>query len=371
MDIPTNINTMIVSNVFIGIASASQFAHVFFLPELVPKKARGLAIGFCYTVALPGSALGPIIAKAFISNNPKSGWRWSYYLMLILTVITLTLLVLFYRPPTFEMLHVTKSKKQKIKELDVGGIILFSAGFILFLLGINWGGSLYPWKSAHVIASIVVGFFTVVAFCFYEAYIPRDPLIPVSLMRNREFMAILALACIGGMLYYSMTVIWPSICTLFTDNILYDGWLSLSVSGGFGLGTIICSITFGFGRVRWQLATAVIIFVAFTGAQAATTEYTKTQALIFSIIGLFFAGVVEGLVNATVSFTVNPEDIGLAVGVSNGLRILSGGIATAIYESILNNRQSILEAIEVPAAVIAAGLPESSLDSLLTAIKSS
>ncbi|OAG44818.1 hypothetical protein AYO21_00779 [Fonsecaea monophora] len=364
------INTMVASNVFVGTAAAAQFAHIFFLPELVPKKARGLAIGFCYTVAVPGSCFGPIIAKAFISRNPHDGWRWSYYLMIITTSITIALMYLYYHPPTFSMLHVTNTKMQKIKALDYGGIVLFSGGFILFLLGINWGGVFHLWKSAHVIACIVVGCLMIIGFCVYEAYIPSDPLIPLSIMKNTEFMMIVLVACAGGMIYYSMTVLWPTICTLFTDDILYNGWLSMSVSGGFSLGTIVCSITFGFGRVRWQLMAAVVIFVGFVGAEAATTQYTKNMSVAFAIVGLFFAGFTEGLVNATVSFTVPAEDIGLAVGVSNGLRVLAGGVATAIYNSIMANQQAKLHARDIPPAVLDAGLPRSSLATLMSVVAS-
>lgn len=51
--------------------------------------------------------------------------------------------------------------------MDFGGIVLFSGGLILFLLGLSWGGGLYPWNSAHVIATIVVGIVTLIAFVLY------------------------------------------------------------------------------------------------------------------------------------------------------------------------------------------------------------
>jgi hypothetical protein len=51
---------------------------------------------------------------------------------------------------------------------------LFTGGLILLLIGLNWGGSSYPWKSAHVIATIVVGFFTVIIFVFYSQSIQRS-----------------------------------------------------------------------------------------------------------------------------------------------------------------------------------------------------
>lgn len=52
--------------------------------------------------------------------------------------VAVTLLFLFYHPPSFEMLHEHKSKRQQIKELDYPGIVLWTAGLVLFLMGISW-----------------------------------------------------------------------------------------------------------------------------------------------------------------------------------------------------------------------------------------
>ena len=55
--------------------------------------------------------------------------------------------------------------------MDYGGIVLFSGGLILFLLGLSWGGGLYAWGSSHVIATLVVGIVTLIAFVLYG----KDP----------------------------------------------------------------------------------------------------------------------------------------------------------------------------------------------------
>lgn len=38
------------------------------------------------------------------------------------------------------MLHRDKTVKQMVLEFDFIGLVLFSAGMILFLIGLNWGG---------------------------------------------------------------------------------------------------------------------------------------------------------------------------------------------------------------------------------------
>lgn len=59
---------------------------------------------------------------------------------------------------------------QELKDLDYVGMFLFISGSLLFLMGLSWGGSSYPWDSAHVIATIVVGFCLCVAFVLYGKF---------------------------------------------------------------------------------------------------------------------------------------------------------------------------------------------------------
>ena len=42
---------------------------------------------------------------------------------------------IFYHPPVFHELHNKRSKWQEVKDIDIGGVILFLAGFVLLLLG--------------------------------------------------------------------------------------------------------------------------------------------------------------------------------------------------------------------------------------------
>ena len=38
---------------------------------------------------------------------------------------------------------------------------------VLLLMGLSWGGAVYPWRSAHVIVTIVLGFALGIAFVLY------------------------------------------------------------------------------------------------------------------------------------------------------------------------------------------------------------
>lgn len=65
------------------------------------------------------------------------------------------------------MLHMNRSKMEQLKRQDKIGILLFTGGLVVFLLGISWGGALYPWSSARVIVTTVVGGVTMILFALY------------------------------------------------------------------------------------------------------------------------------------------------------------------------------------------------------------
>ena len=121
-----------------GIAAAGQLSFQVVLGELVPNKMRGPIVTLCFLSSLPFAVFGPVIARSLILNTGQ-GWRWSYYMGVILEVITLVLYQFLYHPPRFDQLHEGKTRMQQFKELDFGGIVLFISGFVIFIIGLSWG----------------------------------------------------------------------------------------------------------------------------------------------------------------------------------------------------------------------------------------
>lgn len=179
-----NISTLIGASVFIGIAAAVQLSYTMIIGELVPIKDRGYWYAVTLVPVIPFAFFG-----AFLSHNFLliATWRWSYYLCIILQGIALILLAVSYFPPSFEKLHSVKSRKGLIKEIDYIGIFLWTLGVVLFLLGISWGGGQYPWKSAAVISTLVIGGVGILAFFVWEAKgNVTSPLLSLAILRAKS-----------------------------------------------------------------------------------------------------------------------------------------------------------------------------------------
>jgi hypothetical protein len=111
----------------------------------------------------------------------------------------------FVLPPKYHQLHVSgKSMLQQLQTLDYIGIFLYTLGLVLFLIGLNWGGSSYPWASAQVLCTTIIGLFVLATFGFWEAYTKIDyPFMPMRLFLNVKYDAIVACAAVGAMVYCS------------------------------------------------------------------------------------------------------------------------------------------------------------------------
>lgn len=158
-----NVGMLIASNGCNGFAAAGQLSFGIVLGELVPNKHRGPVMSFVFLTSLPFAVFGPVIARTMIKNIHE-GWRWSYYVGIVLNAVTLVLYQFLYRPPTFAQLHIGKTRMQQTKRLDWVGMFLFTAGCVLFLVGLSWGGTAYPWKSGEVICTLLIGITTLACF---------------------------------------------------------------------------------------------------------------------------------------------------------------------------------------------------------------
>ena len=204
-----SVNVLIGGNTIMGLASAAQMSFPYLVTEIVPINWRFYSMGYVYTIAIPFTAIGPVISQSFVST--PSGWRGIYYMFIAINIAAAIAFFLFYYPPNFDIKHSADklTKKQIIKDFDYVGLILFTGGLLVFLLGLEWGGSLHPWKSSWVIASIVVGGLAVIAFCFWEAYAPiKEPLVPPHLFKSWSWFATVMTLSLGVSLVSKSIILW-------------------------------------------------------------------------------------------------------------------------------------------------------------------
>jgi hypothetical protein len=225
------------------------------------------------------------------------------------------------------------------------------------------------------------------------------PFMPPRLFKHAGFVAIVVNAAVASMVYYSFTVLWPTIISsIYTTDSIQVGLQSSVVGGGILLGQIIGGMALGFlPGVKYQCIIASCLAISFITPLSALGPDTWEMTIALGVlgcIGLFYpsllfssierglaglvwsdnylaVGYIENITFPGVTLVVEPQDIGLATGVLGSLRALGGAIAQAVYVSVLDNElQKNIPAYVGPAAT-SAGLPESSLTALLSALSAS
>lgn len=275
-----SIPQLIAGSSIIGLAGSAQLSFHFIIGELVPMKFRFPSIAFLFVFCIPASGFSPAIANAIIANT-SVGWRGLYYILIAANGASIILWVIFYHPPTFHMKHENQTKRYFIKNLDYGGIILYSAGLLLLLLGLSWGGNVYPWKSAHVIATVVIGVLSLVAFALYESYMPlKEPLVPMHLFRNGPWVASITLLGLGAGVYYALALIWPAYVAVAYDggDRIYGGLLSslhgCAIISGQIVGGLLAK---PLGKVKLQATFTYLLGGIFLACELAPRLFCSTE----------------------------------------------------------------------------------------------
>ncbi|ERT01322.1 hypothetical protein HMPREF1624_02566 [Sporothrix schenckii ATCC 58251] len=367
----TNVRTLIGASALVGLGQATQLLYPMLLQEIVPNKYRGVSQGLLSLAIFPTIALGPAFAR-FMAANPALGWRALYWLDAITVGLSFVLFALCYFPPGFRELQGGRTTRRSIlKHIDYGGFLLYAGGLVCLLLALAWGGSTYPWRSATVVALLVVGVVTLVLFALYEIYMPlHTPLLPMELFKIKNFVVAVVVGSCGQMSWYALNLLWPyHIQNLYTTDNSKVGWMSCIT----GIALATGELTMGFfcrkgGRIRLQMIVCVALYTAFSGIMAVANQHRESLAVgMITTIG-FCVGWIELITIVVAALVVPPDQIGTGSAFFASTRATTSTIVTSIYVAIYNNRYPALMKPDITKAVEAAGLPASSLTRLFDAI---
>jgi MFS family permease len=171
-----------------------------FLGSTYKNSKRKNMVMSCFGIGAPvGGALGYFIAGVCVV---ALDWRAVQFFLTILFGI-LAILVIFFIPNDKKV--DIKHCKNVFLNLDYGGalISLTSFTFICFSLT-NVDATENRWRTPYIIALLVVGVALIPAFAIYELYIPKNPLMPMQLYKNKNFCLCMIIATFSWLLFQGM-----------------------------------------------------------------------------------------------------------------------------------------------------------------------
>jgi MFS family permease len=339
------------------------------LVDAFPPRQRGLALGINTMAAIGGQFIGLILGGLFADIN----WRLIFWINVPIGIIgTLW---------GFYSLKDTNAPK-KHGRIDWVGNILFAAGLILFLVGINdgiqpYGTSLMAWGSPKVLLELAAGLVFLAIFYLVEKRV-KMPMFDFSLFRIRPFAAGVSaslLSAIGRGGLQFMLIIWlqgiwlPLHGYSFESTPLWAGIFMLPITVGFLVtGPIAGILSDRFGQRGFAAFGMVLGAATFFGLMMLQADFDYP---VFALL-LLLNGVGSGLFsspNATMIMNGVPAaERGQASGVRattmNAGQVLSIGVfftlmIIGLAISLPHSMETGLVSQGLPAAVAAhvASLP--------------
>ncbi|KAI7880644.1 MFS general substrate transporter [Lichtheimia hyalospora FSU 10163] len=212
-----------------------------------------------------GSPVGGFITDFF-------GWRYCFKINIIPFLLILYVYVFHmrnYKVPSMNQVP-GDTWMERIKWVDFGGSLLFCMGNTSLCATLVLGGNTYDWCHPLVLSIVALAVISYLSLAFYECYIPRNPLVPLHLLRNRTVVH----GCIGL-------------------------WLLCSVTGGTGVSMPQYYLgVLGFTTSKTGLYIMIFTFGSACGSYLAGRGFTQryTKGEFHKIAVIFTSTVVAGMV---------------------------------------------------------------------------
>lgn len=205
---------LIIGRAFQGAAGGGLIllVHVC-IADMFSLRQRSLLMGLTEGIWALAGGIGPILGGVFAS---LVNWRWccefdvsgqNYMIWMLTNLVWINLpisglagiLILIF----LDVKHEHTSFVDGMKALDWLGLFTFLGCTLMILLGLDFGGVLFPWDSAKIIALLVVGGVMIFAFVYSEAKFAKYPLIPMSLFKTKTNIATFLVVFFHGFVSYS------------------------------------------------------------------------------------------------------------------------------------------------------------------------
>ncbi|KAL1860425.1 hypothetical protein Daus18300_009198 [Diaporthe australafricana] len=341
----------------------------------LPSEKRPMNTGIISSMYGIASVAGPLLGGVFAD---KATWRWCFFINLPIGAIAVTVIVLVFQPPEQTTHKHNEPLMTRINHFDPIGTIIFIPAIVCLLLGLQWGGTTYPWGSGRVVALFALAGVLLAVFVAVQAWKQGDATVPPHIGRKRSVWSSAVFSfCLGAaqvvLIYYAVQGVSAVESGLRVLPLLISGVVLALLSGvlvtvlGYFtpimiLGTVLMSIGaglsstwqpdtrspawigyqilfgvgFGMGLQQPMLAVQMVLDSADIGIGCALITFLQSLggALFVSVGNTVFS---NQLLTALIKYTpeVNPPDV-LSAGATNFREVLPTEVLSGVIRSYNN-----------------------------------
>ena len=331
-----NMDELIAFRALQGIGGGGLMALVFtIIGQIVSPAERGKYQGYFTATFMFAMVIGPLIGGFFTDRGHLfgvTGWRWIFYVNLPIGAVALVVIS--------AVLHVKETQvKHKIDYVGSALITLAACALLLATqLGANGQDS---WGSWQVVSLLAVGIVLTVFFCFWEAKIASEPIIPMRLFRNRVFSVANAMALVVGITMMG-SLVYLSVYLQFVAGYspTKAGLALLPMMLGVGPAAMITGITISkIGKYKpFPIAGSGIAVIGMFLMSRMGVNTSATERGVYMLILGLGLGMTMPVLTLAVQNALPFKDIGTGTSSNLFFRNMGSSFGTAIFGAILSNR---------------------------------
>jgi len=299
--------------------------------DIFPPDKRGKWQGAIGAIFGLSSIVGPTIGGWIVDN---SSWHWVFFVNLpvgILAAITI-----------FSGLKGERRLKDKVV-IDYPGAVTLILGAVCLLLGLNLGGTEYPWTSWQILGLFIASAVFLLAFMLVERK-AEEPILSLDLFRSRVFTIANVIGFLMGLGMFGSIMFLPlflqgvvGVSATSSGNTMIPMMMAMVLASIIG-GQLITKVTFR------DMFMAGMIFMTVGFYLLSTMTVTTTQLVAISYI--ITLGLGMGLIMPTVTIAVQdafpPQLRGVATSSTQFFRSIGGTLGMVVLGAVMNHQSSAL-----------------------------
>jgi EmrB/QacA subfamily drug resistance transporter len=300
------------------------------IADIVPAKDRGKYMGPLGAVFGLSAVAGPLLGGFFVDHLT---WEWAFYINIPIGIAAFAI----------AWFTLTLPNKKAEKRIDVLGVILLSAATTCLIFFTDFGGKKDEgWDSPLTWAFGAGMVVSAAAFVMVERR-AEDPIIPLSLFRNRIFVNATAIGFTLGLGMFSAIAFVPTFLQMSSGTSAAEsGLLMLPMMAGL-MGTSIYSGIRISKTGKYKMFPILGAALTMAAMLWMTTLAASTPIWIICIQLFIFGaglGLIMQVVVLVVQNSVPADQIGTATSTNNYFREVGAAMGVAVFGAIFTNRLS-------------------------------
>ena len=295
--------------------------------DLIAPRERGRYQGLFGAVFGFATIVGPLLGGFFVDNLT---WRWIFYINLPVGSAALAVIAAVLPTPSSYRPHT----------IDYLGAMLLSTALSAIVLFTSLGGTTHPWRSPFILMLLGVGIIALAAFVLIETR-AREPLLPLSLFGNRNFVIASSVGLIVGLSLFGSVTYLPIYLQVVMGESPTRSGLQLTP---MMLGMLVTSVSqladliARWGRYKpFPVAGTALMTLGLLLLSRLSADLSVWQTSIDALVLGLGMGMVMQVLTLAVQNSVDYAHLGVATAGTALFRSIGGALGVALFGAIFSN----------------------------------